>query len=53
MRKDREKGKEERKNKREGKESWSCAALLPLPVGPNGPIEDDKDVLMSRSCPSL
>jgi hypothetical protein len=45
--------KKKEKNIREGNESWSCAAFLPLPVGPDGPVDDDRDVPTSWSCSSL
>jgi hypothetical protein len=45
-----EKEKEEReKNKREGRESRSCVAPLPLLVGPDGPV-DDEDIPTLSSC---
>jgi hypothetical protein len=47
------KKKKKEKNKKEGTESRSCAALLPLQVAPGGPVDDDGDVRTSRACPSL
>jgi hypothetical protein len=49
---ERKKEKKQEKNKRESRESLSCVGPLPLPVGPDGPV-DDEGIPTLPSCLSL